>query len=771
MVAKEKDRYIKLISIEQFLNYMGARVADKLMDINPVDVVIGDDPNHRLARKAKELDVPVVRLKWMIQCAYTNTKLPYSDFYTFPSSQTSESPPAFITSLPSHRSFFECDPAFGLDFANPERYFPCGTTPKTAPHLSRGEITQLAEIYSNNIELLGTRNFSAKQETPEPFHLMDVTSNNLGSNVLVDTKIAFSNQFTPQEITEMVSIVKQFGGEYCKLYTSQVTHYIYSVASNWSEEALLAKEENAAVVHPQWLIDIKMSAIRLDVINYPPSFDPDNNIGCVKVEKCTEPERGDAWELMDMTQSPSNNNIFDPLNFDFNEEPADDKGITSSISVDYNNPSIISENKTHSRGKKRLRSPINPVYQTPSTHSLFNVISEPEPNATDNEAIAEPAEEVGPFTQEVFDKFDHFMQEINDAEKKTPKKLDKPIIGQNSVFKVPSDSRRFSSSLHRKKYLLEHHSELSQTRAKILWDPFHTVGYSPFPVLTPDPINNTSSSTPERSQSYEEISSKSRSSTLQRSGSWRSDSNSSFNSSLYSSQHPSHIFLFSCIEMEQRNRMSDTVQFLGGKCSSELSYDQHCTHLITGEVASHEKLFCAMAAGIYILKPEYISHCQSVSKFVEEEPFEWGNPSMSDSNSKLIRNNKRLLATYWWRKILEEKVQKNRAGMSLRKPPKIGVFEGWSVYLGCQNCKVKECRIKICKQIICAGRGKTTYTINQRSNLTIAILDLHCNSNTILQSFKKFGIRVVSCQYLIEYLDNLGDEMRLKQCVLQEASP
>ena len=628
MVAKERDRSIKLISIEQFLSYLGARVTNKLIDIVPVHVVISDDPNHELARKAKELDVPVVRLKWMFQCAHTNTKLPFADFYTYPSSQYSDSPPASNTSFTSCRSFFECDPTF-LDFEDPERYSPPGTTPKTA------------------------------------------------------------------------------------------------------------------------------------------SFDPHNNFGGVIVEKCVEPEMREAWELMDTTQSPSSNDTL--LNFDFNVEPADNKGNTS-ISVDYNTPNFIHGNITHSRGKKRLRSPTTPEYGNPRNRNLFNVvISGPEPNDTDNDTISEPIEEVGQNTQEVFDKFQNILyQELNEAEKQINKPHDKMMIGQNAEFKVSSESLRFSSSIQQKKYLLEHHSKLSHTRAEIIWDPFHSEGYSPLPSSTPDTIGNTfSSSTPEQSHSSEEISSKSQCNTLQRSGSWKADSNSSLKSSLYSSHHPSHIFMFSCIEMELRIRLGEIIKFLGGKYLGELSYDQHCTHLITGEVKSHEKLFCAMAAGLYILKPEYIFQCQSVSKFVEEEPFEWGNPSIS----KPIRNDKRLLATYWWRKELEERVHKNRSGMFLRKPPKIGVFEGWSVYLGCQNCKVKECKINICKQIISAGRGKTTYTISQRSKLTIAILDLHCISNTNLHSFKKSGMKVVSCHYLIEYLDNLGDEMLLKQFVLQEALP
>ena len=146
-----------------------------------------------------------------------------------------------------------------------------------------------------------------------------------------------------------------------------------------------------------------------------------------------------------------------------------------------------------------------------------------------------------------------------------------------------------------------------------------------------------------------------------------------------------HIYMFSCIEIDLRTRLVDIIKDLGGKCYDVPSYVQDCTHLITGQIASNEKLFCAMAAGLYMLEPDYILLCQSLSKFVQEEPFEWGNPSKDTSIGKLILNDKRLLTTYWWRKELEERVHKNRSGMSLRKPSKTGVFENWVVHLGCKK--------------------------------------------------------------------------------------
>ena len=157
VLAGGRTNNTKMISINQFLSYMGAKVIYRLKINVLVHVCISEDPEHQVAKEAYFSGVPVVTFKWMFECARTKTALSFADFYTYPSSQSSTSPPAL-----------------SLDFVDRKRYFPRGTTPKTTPHPSSGDITQLAEMYTDNMESLDTRNFSAKQETLELFHTMDV---------------------------------------------------------------------------------------------------------------------------------------------------------------------------------------------------------------------------------------------------------------------------------------------------------------------------------------------------------------------------------------------------------------------------------------------------------------------------------------------------------------------------------------------------------------------------------------------------------------------
>ena len=70
------------------------------------------------------------------------------------------------------------------------------------------------------------------------------------------------------------------------------------------------------------------------------------------------------------------------------------------------------------------------------------------------------------------------------------------------------------------------------------------------------------------------------------------------------------------------------VQGIGGKSSSRHSYDASCTHLIiAAPLKRTEKLLCGLAAGKWILHPDYILQSLRVGFFLDEESFEWGNAS------------------------------------------------------------------------------------------------------------------------------------------------
>ena len=54
---------------------MGARVVHSMPIVMPVHVCISENPEHKFARDAKDLGVPVVTFKWMFECPRTKTEL------------------------------------------------------------------------------------------------------------------------------------------------------------------------------------------------------------------------------------------------------------------------------------------------------------------------------------------------------------------------------------------------------------------------------------------------------------------------------------------------------------------------------------------------------------------------------------------------------------------------------------------------------------------------------------------------------------------------
>lgn len=67
--------------------------------------------------------------------------------------------------------------------------------------------------------------------------------------------------------------------------------------------------------------------------------------------------------------------------------------------------------------------------------------------------------------------------------------------------------------------------------------------------------------------------------------------------------------------------MAEKIRQLGGKLT-EINF----THLIMTKLTKSSKFFAALAAGKYVLHSSYIDECVQEQKFVNVEPFEYGNP-------------------------------------------------------------------------------------------------------------------------------------------------
>ena len=468
-----RDRYVIWVSVTQLLHYMGAINASQLKRTGPdrTDLVITDDPNQEAVRQANEWNIPVVTLDWVFQCAINKDKLPFNLYLLSPSSQpTIDSPSRLLSS--DRSKILVLGPAFELEDA--ETFFPHGATPHVKnPTKSRSVNSQLTEMYTNNLESLTIRDFASEFNYPVSTSTHKNIYKESISGILQETTIAFANGFTPQELTQMTNIVSELGGTIDHSYNSRVTHYIYAGKhKSWSKGALLAKEDNKYVVHPQWLTDAKKFGRLPDTINYPPFSDPNNSIGYFKIEKFPEPERRSLAEPMDIRQSP----VIPP------DDSTDDK---SRLVIGIGDVTQVSP-PSHESAQEQL-----PVGHARKKRMRTTSVSTKRGEIQDvPEVTNQPSEPTSPrfrdnlSTQEVDDNFEFQCLKLKEADLS-------PLVppsfqgswentGSNNEFKAPRESRRFSNLYHQKKSIIQNYPIIRETRERVVWDPLpHYLDNSP----------------------------------------------------------------------------------------------------------------------------------------------------------------------------------------------------------------------------------------------------------------------------------------------------
>ena len=67
------------------------------------------------------------------------------------------------------------------------------------------------------------------------------------------------------------------------------------------------------------------------------------------------------------------------------------------------------------------------------------------------------------------------------------------------------------------------------------------------------------------------------------------------------------------------------VEKLGGLISTLGVYDPSATHMLAGKVSRSEKMLGAVASGLWVLHPSYVSASLSAGKWLDEKKYEWGN--------------------------------------------------------------------------------------------------------------------------------------------------
>jgi len=77
----------------------------------------------------------------------------------------------------------------------------------------------------------------------------------------------------------------------------------------------------------------------------------------------------------------------------------------------------------------------------------------------------------------------------------------------------------------------------------------------------------------------------------------------------------------------------EVIAHLGGVFLNSSTYDDSATHVVISKLSCNEKLLASIAAGKWVMHPDWLIESHRKGIFVDESPYEWGNPSLSSHSS------------------------------------------------------------------------------------------------------------------------------------------
>lgn len=87
--------------------------------------------------------------------------------------------------------------------------------------------------------------------------------------------------------------------------------------------------------------------------------------------------------------------------------------------------------------------------------------------------------------------------------------------------------------------------------------------------------------------------------------------------------------------------MTNVVTQLGGHMSTLKHFDSEATHLVTSTPSRSEKLLASMAAGLWVVHPQYLLQSCKAGRFLPEEGFEWGNEAAAAYTYATLKDSER----------------------------------------------------------------------------------------------------------------------------------
>jgi hypothetical protein len=177
-------------------------------------------------------------------------------------------------------------------------------------------------------------------------------------------------------------------------------------------------------------------------------------------------------------------------------------------------------------------------------------------------------------------------------------------------------------------------------------------------------------------------------------------------------------FMLSAITASEKAHLTKHLVSLGASISDQVEWDPTVTHLVVKQVTKSEKYLAACAAGVWILRPNYIDMCATAGQFLSESEYEV-QPAWTDTTADGALKG----APKAWR-------------MHIGTTGKKGAFDGWTVLLA-----VDAKRLPGFSRILKAGSAQV-YTISDiesnsvvpASGFTHVITSSHAMRNKIPRS-------------------------------------
>ncbi|XP_066441313.1 DNA topoisomerase 2-binding protein 1 isoform X3 [Eleutherodactylus coqui] len=139
-------------------------------------------------------------------------------------------------------------------------------------------------------------------------------------------------------------------------------------------------------------------------------------------------------------------------------------------------------------------------------------------------------------------------------------------------------------------------------------------------------------------------------------------------------------FQLSSLNPQERIDYCQLIEELGGVVIDKQCFDPSCTHIIVGHPLRNEKYLASMAAGKWVLHRSYLEACRVAKRFIKEDDYEWGSPSVLNAVSG-INPQQRMLAEAamrWRRKLL--RIKQDTGSVE-------GAFSEWRIILNVDQAK------------------------------------------------------------------------------------